>query len=85
MTQDEQRAIPKRTVVRVRKPEWLKIRLGDNSTFTDTKQTIEGHGLNTICHSGRCPNQGECWSAGTATFMIGGAVCIHGSNRRSNR
>ena len=75
MTQDEQRAIPKRTVVRVRKPEWLKIRLGDNSTFTDTKQTIEGHGLNTICHSGRCPNQGECWSAGTATFMIGGAVC----------
>ena len=75
MTQDEQRATPKRTVVRVRKPEWLKIRLGDNSIFTDTKQTIEGHGLNTICHSGRCPNQGECWSAGTATFMIGGAVC----------
>ena len=62
-------------VVRVRKPEWLKIRLGDNSTFTDTKHTIEHHGLNTICHSGRCPNQGECWSAGTATFMIGGAVC----------
>ena len=62
-------------VVRVRKPEWLKIRLGDNSTFTDTKHTIEHHGLNTICHSGRCPNQGECWSAGTATFMIGGAIC----------
>ena len=62
-------------IVRVRKPEWLKIRLGDNSTFTDTKHTIEHHGLNTICHSGRCPNQGECWSAGTATFMIGGAVC----------
>ncbi len=60
---------------RVRKPEWLKIRLGDNSTFTDTKTTIQGHGLNTICSSGRCPNQGECWSAGTATFMIGGAVC----------
>ena len=79
MMQDEQRAPPKRTVVRVRKPEWLKIRLGDNSTFTDTKQTIEGHGLNTICHSGRCPNQGECWSAGTATFMIGGAVCTRAS------
>ena len=72
----QETAAPKaRNVVRVRKPEWLKIRLGDNSTFTDTKQTIEGHGLNTICHSGRCPNQGECWSAGTATFMIGGAVC----------
>ena len=73
--QEEQARASKRTVVRVRKPEWLKIRLGDNSTFTDTKQTIEGHGLNTICHSGKCPNQGECWSAGTATFMIGGAVC----------
>ena len=73
--QEEQARASKRPVVRVRKPEWLKIRLGDNSTFTDTKQTIEGHGLNTICHSGKCPNQGECWSAGTATFMIGGAVC----------
>ena len=72
----QETAAPKaRNVVRVRKPEWLKIRLGDNATFTDTKQTIEGHRLNTICHSGRCPNQGECWSAGTATFMIGGAVC----------
>lgn len=72
----EEATLPKKpTVVRVRKPEWLKIRLGDNSTFTDTKQTIEHHGLNTICHSGKCPNQGECWSAGTATFMIGGAVC----------
>ncbi|MDO4692293.1 MAG: lipoyl synthase [Porphyromonadaceae bacterium] len=60
---------------RVRKPEWLKIKLGDNSTFTDTKTTIEGHRLNTICTSGRCPNLGECWSAGTATFMIGGAHC----------
>ncbi len=60
---------------RVRKPEWLKIKLGDNSTFTDTKTTIQGHGLNTICSSGRCPNQGECWSAGTATFMIGGSIC----------
>lgn len=60
---------------RVRKPEWLKVRLGEGLTFTDTKTTIEGHGLNTICSSGRCPNLGECWSAGTATFMIGGAYC----------
>ena len=73
--QEEATLEKKPSVVRVRKPEWLKIRLGDNSTFTDTKQTIEHHGLNTICHSGKCPNQGECWSAGTATFMIGGAVC----------
>ncbi|MDO4706796.1 MAG: lipoyl synthase [Porphyromonadaceae bacterium] len=60
---------------RVRKPEWLKVKLGEGLTFTDTKVTIEGHGLNTICSSGRCPNLGECWSAGTATFMIGGAYC----------
>lgn len=60
---------------RVRKPEWLKIKLGDNSTFAETKHSVEGRGLNTICSSGRCPNQGECWSAGTATFMIGGAHC----------
>ena len=73
--QEEATLEKKPSVVRVRKPEWLKIRLGDNSTFTDTKQPIEHHGLNTICHSGKCPNQGECWSAGTATFMIGGAVC----------
>ncbi len=65
----------KEQVKRVRKPEWLKVKLGDNSTFTHTKSTIEGHGLNTICSSGRCPNQGECWNAGTATFMIGGAIC----------
>ena len=77
MASTEETIVPKKSgkVVRVRKPEWLKIRLGDNSTFTDTKHTIEHHGLNTICHSGRCPNQGECWSAGTATFMIGGAIC----------
>lgn len=59
----------------VRKPEWLKIKLGDTSTFAETKHSVEGRGLNTICASGKCPNQGECWSAGTATFMIGGAVC----------
>ena len=73
--QEESTTQKPRTVVRVRKPEWLKIRLGDNSTFTDTKHTIEHHGLNTICHSGKCPNQGECWSAGTATFMILGNIC----------
>lgn len=59
----------------VRKPEWLKIKLGDTSTFAETKHSVEGRGLNTICASGKCPNQGECWSAGTATFMIGGTVC----------
>lgn len=60
---------------RVAKPEWLKVKLGDNSNFTNTKHIVDSKGLNTICASGRCPNLGECWGAGTATFMIGGSIC----------
>ncbi len=59
----------------VKKPDWLKIKLGDNEQFTYTKQVLEHHCLHTICTSGRCPNQGECWNRGTATFMIGGDIC----------
>lgn len=59
----------------LRKPEWLKIRLGDSEQYRITKQIIERHRLHTICTSGRCPNQGECWSRGTATFMILGEIC----------
>lgn len=60
---------------RVRKPDWLKIRLGGNEQFTRTKSIVESHCLHTICTSGKCPNMGECWSRGTATFMIGGEIC----------
>lgn len=59
----------------LRKPEWLKIRLGGNEQFTRTKSIVEHHCLHTICTSGKCPNMGECWSRGTATFMIGGEIC----------
>ena len=59
----------------VRKPDWLKIRLRGNERFTQTKQIVESHCLHTICTSGKCPNMGECWSRGTATFMIGGDIC----------
>ena len=59
----------------VRKPDWLKIRLSGNDDFRRTKEIVESHGLHTICTSGKCPNQGECWSRGTATFMIGGDIC----------
>lgn len=59
----------------VRKPDWLKIRLRGNEHFTETKRVVESHCLHTICTSGRCPNMGECWSRGTATFMIGGDIC----------
>lgn len=58
-----------------RKPEWLKIRIGANERYTDTKRIVESNGLHTICSSGRCPNLGECWGKGTATFMIAGDIC----------
>jgi len=63
------------TIDRIRKPDWLKIRLGGDDRFRLTKQIVESHGLHTICTSGKCPNQGDCWSRGTATFMIGGNIC----------
>lgn len=59
----------------VRKPEWLKIQIGANDRYAETKRIVDTHKLHTICASGRCPNLGECWGKGTATFMIGGAIC----------
>lgn len=58
-----------------RKPEWLKIQLPMGQISVEVTSIIRGHELNTICTSGRCPNQGECWGCGTATFMIAGNVC----------
>lgn len=60
---------------RIRKPDWLKISIGANERYTETKRIVESHCLHTICSSGRCPNMGECWGRGTATFMIGGDIC----------
>lgn len=59
----------------MRKPEWLKISIGVNERYTETKRIVESHCLHTICSSGRCPNMGECWGKGTATFMIAGDIC----------
>lgn len=59
----------------VRKPDWLKIKIGDNDNFKKTKSIISHNCLNTICTSGLCPNHSECWSRGTATFMILGDIC----------
>jgi lipoyl synthase len=58
-----------------RKPDWLKIRLPMTSSFSQVKNIIREHKLHTICTSGDCPNMGECWDAGTATFMILGDIC----------
>lgn len=57
------------------KPDWLKIRLGDTARYGHTAALLSEQHLHTICASGKCPNQGECWSRGTATFMIGGDIC----------
>ena len=59
----------------IRKPEWLKISIGANARYAETKKIVDTHKLHTICSSGRCPNMGECWGKGTATFMICGAIC----------
>lgn len=61
-----------------RKPDWLKIKLPKGQLSVDVLNIVRGHHLHTICTSGMCPNQGECWSCGTATFMIGGDVCTRG-------
>lgn len=59
----------------VRKPEWMKVKIGGSLEFASTSNLLERQRLNTICHSGNCPNKGECWARGTATFMIGGDIC----------
>lgn len=60
---------------RKRKPDWLKIKLPVGANYRHIKQIVAGHGLHTICSSGQCPNMGECWGVGTATFMILGEIC----------
>lgn len=57
------------------KPDWLKTRLPGGANYKEVKRIVEGHHLHTICASGKCPNMGECWGAGTATFMILGEIC----------
>ncbi|MCM1168441.1 MAG: lipoyl synthase [Bacteroides sp.] len=61
-----------------RKPDWLKIKLPMGELSRKVQDTINSNNLHTICTSGRCPNQGECWGCGTATFMIGGDICTRG-------
>ncbi|ANH61774.1 MULTISPECIES: lipoyl synthase [Dokdonia] len=60
---------------RVAKPKWLRVKLPTGKKYTDLRSLVDKYSLNTICTSGSCPNMGECWSEGTATFMILGNVC----------
>ena len=59
----------------VRKPDWLRVKLPTGKEYAQVRQIVSTHKLHTICESGNCPNMGECWGAGTATFMILGNIC----------
>lgn len=58
-----------------RKPDWLRVKLPIGEKFTKVRKIVDEYKLHTICQSGNCPNMGECWGEGTATFMILGNVC----------
>ncbi len=61
--------------VRIKKPKWLRVKLPTGQEYKKVREIVEEHKLHTICESGNCPNMGECWGAGTATFMILGNIC----------
>ena len=58
-----------------RKPDWLRVKLPVGPDYARVRNLVDTHKLHTICESGNCPNMGECWGAGTATFMILGNIC----------
>jgi len=58
-----------------KKPRWLRVKLPSGNKFRNLRKLVDNHKLHTICESGNCPNMGECWGAGTATFMILGNIC----------
>lgn len=60
---------------RVPKPKWLRVKLPTGESFKKVRSLVDEHKLHTICESGSCPNMGECWGEGTATFMILGNIC----------
>lgn len=60
---------------RIKKPNWLRVKLPTGENYKHVRNLVDNHKLHTICESGNCPNMGECWGAGTATFMILGNIC----------
>lgn len=61
--------------VRIKKPKWLRVKLPTGESYKKVRALVDEHKLHTICESGSCPNMGECWGEGTATFMILGNIC----------
>ena len=68
-------AIENNTQTRVKKPDWLRVKLPIGENYRHVRGLVDNHKLHTICESGNCPNMGECWGEGTATFMILGNIC----------
>ena len=60
---------------RLKKPDWLRVKLPIGESYKHVRGLVDNHKLHTICESGNCPNMGECWGEGTATFMILGNIC----------
>ena len=61
--------------IRIKKPKWLRVKLPIGEEYKRVRKLVDEHKLHTICESGSCPNMGECWGEGTATFMILGNIC----------
>ena len=70
--------LPAPLAIREPRPPWLKVRAPGGDNYTRIKQTLRSLDLNTVCEEARCPNVGECWSAGTATIMVLGHTCTRG-------
>ncbi len=62
-------------LIRIKKPNWLRVKLPIGENYRKVRGLVDQHNLHTICESGSCPNMGECWGEGTATFMILGNIC----------
>ena len=66
---------PDEQPIRLKKPKWLRVKLPTGENYKKVRALVDEHKLHTICESGSCPNMGECWGEGTATFMILGNIC----------
>ena len=66
---------PDKAAQRTPKPKWLRVKLPTGQAYKEVRDIVSEHKLHTICESGHCPNMGECWGEGTATFMILGNIC----------
>jgi len=72
---NENSLLPNDSFTREKKPKWLRVKLPTGENFKKVRSLVDEHKLHTICQSGNCPNMGECWGEGTATFMILGNIC----------